>query len=151
MELERLKSKLRALAKKELRGRALLAEGRKSSRRKSRLSGRAFLAEGRKSSRHKSRMSGRAILAEGKRRKSRRLTGKAVLAGKKHKSMKSHRGANALTEINAIARKLKRQHPRMEHKEAISQASKIYRGEGKRHTRKAGSFLDRYANFVRGR
>ena len=106
-QMEKLKAEVRKLVHKHMSGRAMLAEGRRKS--------------SRKSSRH---MSGKALLAEGKRAKS-------------HK--KQPRGNHsALLEINKIARELKRKHPHLEHREAISEASAHYRkmNGSARHSRK---------------
>jgi hypothetical protein len=182
MELERLREKLRQLARRELmHGSAMLVGGRKSRRKSSR--GSALLVGGksrRKSTRGSAMLAGKrrkssrgsALLVGGKsRRKSTR--GSAMLAGKRRKSTRGsgffwdpssvahslgnsgisaenslanmfHRkasgrrhktrrgnakGTNALKEINHIARQLKAKNPRLEHTEAISQASAIYRNQ----------------------
>lgn len=147
--MDKLKQEVRKLVKRHmsLKGHALLAEGkrRRHSSRK---------ASGRKVSRHSTRrhssrkMSGHALLAEGKRRRHssrkasgrkvsrhstrrhsvRHMSGKAMLAEGKHKRRGAPRGNHsALLEINKIARELKRKHPHLEHREAISEASAHYR------------------------
>lgn len=183
MELERLREKLRQLARRELmHGSAMLVGGKKSRRKSTRGSallvggksrrkstrgsamlagkrrkssrGSALLAEGRKSRRKSTR--GSAMLA-GKRRKSTRGSGffwdpssvahslgnsgisaenslanmfHRKASGRRHKTRRGNRnGTNALKEINHIARQLKAKNPRLEHTEAISQASAIYRNQ----------------------
>ena len=101
---------------------------RKSSRRMD--TGSALLAGRRKSTRRHSYKRHHTIgtrSASGRRHRShsrRHYSGKAMLAGKRRGN---HKGKMALTKINAIARELKRQHPHIEHKQAISQASQMYR------------------------
>ena len=46
----------------------------------------------------------------------------------------NERGMNAIVEIQRIAKQLKERNPSLEHKEAIKQASKIYKGEAKMPT-----------------
>lgn len=145
-QMEKLKAEVRKLVHKHMSGRAMLAEGRRKSSRKSsrHMSGKALLAEGKhRKRRHSSRhMSGHAMLAEGRKRKhSRHMSGKALLAeGKRAKSHKKQPRGNhsALLEINKIARELKRKHPHLEHREAISEASAHYRkmNGSARHSRK---------------
>jgi len=145
MNLSQLQAKLRNIARRELsrKGSALLAGKRRrhssrrhSSKRKSShrmKTGSALLAgRRRKSTRRHSykRHHGIGTRSASGRHRSRRhssrrhYSGKALLAGKRRGNKK---GAMALAKINAMARTLKRQHPHMEHKEAISKASQMYR------------------------
>lgn len=127
MELERLREKLRQLARRELmHGSAMLVGGRKKSRRKS-TRGAAMLAGKKKSIRRSSY--GCALLAEGRKSRRKSTRGAAMLAGKRKKRHGNKNGTNALKEINHIARQLKAKNPRLEHTEAISQASRIYRNQ----------------------
>ena len=116
---------VKSYMKDKQHGAALLAEGKTTKRKP---------AE-RKQTKH---VRAHALLAEGrtpgavaKKKKPERVS-VVVRAGKKHA------GTSALLEINKIARRIKREHPHIEHKVAISEASKEYRrmkGEGlRRHT-----------------
>jgi len=148
-QMEKLRAEIRKVVSKHMKahGGALLAEGRKprhpslAPRKASKkapkkhhlthhMSGHALLAEGRKASRKHSvkkhltrHMSGHAMLAEG-----RKATKKHSV--KKH-SVKKHmaKGLKALQQINHIATILKKKDPYLDHKTAISHASKIYRDE----------------------
>jgi hypothetical protein len=113
---------VKSYMKDKQHGAALLAEGkRKPAERKptKHVRAHALLAEGRTPG------------AVAKKKKPERVS-VVVRAGKKHA------GTSALLEINKIARRIKREHPHIEHKVAISEASKEYRrlkGEGlRRHT-----------------
>ena len=133
-EMEKLRAEVRKLVHRHMSGKALLAAGkhqRKHSRKPSRhMSGKALLAEGKHKRKHSRHMSGHAMLAEGRkhsRKHSRHMSAKAE--GKHAKSHKKQPRGNhsALLEINKLARELKRKHPHLEHREAISEASAHYR------------------------
>ena len=74
---------------------------------------------------------GHALLAEGKPKRTRAA------------AMKKRGSPHALLEINKLAHALKRKHPHMEHKHAISEASALYRDKkaaglhrSRRHSRR---------------
>ena len=120
---------VKSYMKDKQHGSALLAEGKTTKRKPverkptKHVRAHALLAEG--------RGAGRTPGAVAKKKKPERVS-VVVRAGKKHA------GTSALLEINKIARRIKREHPHIEHKVAISEASKEYRrlkGEGlRRHT-----------------
>lgn len=134
---------VKSYMKDKQRGAALLAEGKSKPKPKPKPKTKA---SGRKPVERKStkRVRAHALLAEGrtpgavaKKKKPERVS-VVVRAGRRHA------GTTALLEINKIARRIKREHPRIEHKEAISKASEEYRrmkGDGlRRHTAKRSRY-----------
>lgn len=139
---------VKSYMKDKQRGAALLAEGKSKPKPKPKPKTKA---SGRKQTERKpverkstKRVRAHALLAEGrtpgavaKKKKPERVS-VVVRAGRRHA------GTTALLEINKIARRIKREHPRIEHKEAISKASEEYRrmkGDGlRRHTAKRSRY-----------
>jgi hypothetical protein len=134
---------VKSYMKDKQRGAALLAEGKSKPKPKPKPKTKA---SGRKPVERKStkRVRAHALLAEGrtpgavaKKKKPERVS-VVVRAGRRHA------GTTALLEINKIARRIKREHPQIEHKEAISKASEEYRrmkGDGlRRHTAKRSRY-----------
>ena len=126
-------------------GRALVAEGRYRSHSTHRraTSGMALRKHTRKH--HSQHRRGSALVRHSRHSRHSHRMGSAMLAGRrkhanKHLKRKPRGNHSALMEINKITKELKRQHPHLEHKEAISKASAQYRGEGrysKRHSRRS--------------
>lgn len=117
--MDALHKEVKALIKKRL------SEAAKSHRAS------ALLAEGKR--RHSRTHRASALLAEGKRRHSRMPRASAMLAGSKRMPAK-RKAPEALLEINKIARDLKKKHPHLMHKEAISEAAALYRQHKKSHS-----------------
>ena len=132
---------VKSYMKDKQRGAALLAEGKSKPKPKPKRKPTERTPVERKSTK---RVRAHALLAEGrtpgavaKKKKPERVS-VVVRAGRRHA------GTTALLEINKIARRIKREHPHIEHKVAISKASEEYRrmkGDGlRRHTAKRSRY-----------